>query len=151
MEKKIVMVLCILAIFMFACSSPEVTSRKLTPTGALAHPEPIKVHEAKNVQPIEKEDPENQQTAAEALQEVKETWDDQPTATVKSASSIYGTVETTKTGKDALAEKTRAAYSTGSGLAEDIDADKEFGSKYHSNSGKLTNLPDGYGEGHSFE
>lgn len=147
MEKKILVVMFILACFLFACSEPEVTSRKLTPTGALAHPEPIKVHEARNAEPVAQEPAQPEKTAAETLEEVKQTWVDEPAApSVKTASSIYGTVETTKTGKDALREKTRAAYSVGYGLTEDVDADDTFGSKYHSSSGKLTNVPEGYGE-----
>ncbi|MBW3018701.1 hypothetical protein KY329_00755 [Candidatus Woesearchaeota archaeon] len=147
MEKKILVVMFILACFLFACSGPEATSRKLTPTGALANPEPIKVHEAKDAPVVVNDEPE--QTAAEALTEAKQTVaESEP---VKAATSIYEGVESTKTGEDALKEKTRAAYSVGSDLSQDVDADSTFGSKYHSSSGNLINVPEGYGEDTNYD
>jgi len=63
----------------------------------------------------------------------------------------YPPVDTTATGEDALKARTKAAMSQGMGLEGDVDADKTFGSKYHSSSGKTINLPDEYDQEQSWD
>ncbi len=84
---------------------------------------------------------ETGKTAAEMLKELQEN----PTATTEGAKSgtFYPPITTTATGEDALKEKTRALMTQGT-YDPNVEADDEFGSRYHDNSGDLTNLPDKY-------
>lgn len=138
MKKSIVMVLLVLSLLM-ACSQSEVSSRRVVPTGAVAYDPVVSEPSRPVVQPVE------EKTAAEALQEVKATETlSQPVA--KQGATLYPPVVSSATGKDALLERTHAAFSKSSYVSS-VDADKDFGAKYHEADGDPTNLPEEYGEG----
>ena len=146
--KKSYVILLLLAL-LIACGQPEVSGRKMSsPTGAVAGVPDMDVQdeyvpEPEDVQPVE--NPVAEKTAKEALEEVKavETLN-QPVA--KQGATLYPPIVSSKTGKDALMERTHEAFSQ-SNYQSDIDADKTFGPKYHDDDGDPENLPDEYGSG----
>jgi hypothetical protein len=84
-------------------------------------------------------------SAAEALKDLQSTGTVPLTGGSKSG-TFYPPVTTDAVGKDALKEKTRALMSTGIEVPANIEADDQFGAKYHSSGGDSTNLPDGYSD-----
>jgi len=87
---------------------------------------------------------ETGKTAAETLKEFQ----DNPTTQVVSGSkegNFYPPITTDATGKDALKEKTRALFQQ---EIQDlnVDADDQFGARYHTSSGEVTNLPSEYSD-----
>lgn len=88
---------------------------------------------------------EAEQTAAEALEELKAMEGAAPAQGQTSATSgtFYPPVITDAQGKDALAAKTDALMRTGTPAPE--TGDKTTGPKYHGSSG-ATNLPEGYSD-----
>jgi hypothetical protein len=84
---------------------------------------------------------ETGKTAAEMLKELQES----PESTVEESKtgSFYPPVAVTGTEREALKEKTRALF-TQSSYDPNVEADDEFGARYHDSDGDLTNLPDNY-------
>lgn len=79
--------------------------------------------------------------AAEVLKELQTTG--AITDDTKKSGTFYPPIVTTATGKDALAEKTDALLKQG-GYVPKVEADKDFGARYHTSSGEPTNLPGNY-------
>jgi hypothetical protein len=75
------------------------------------------------------------------LKELQES----PESTVEESKtgSFYPPVAVTGTEREALKEKTRALF-TQSSYDPNVEADDEFGARYHDSDGDLTNLPDNY-------
>lgn len=135
MKKRIVMGLFLLALLVACSAKPEVSGRKVTsPTGAVVAEPPVEPEPEASVQ---------EKTAAEALAEEKSK---APATVAKQGSSLYPPIVSSKQGKDALQERTRAAFSKSS-FNESVDAEKDFGPKYFDDDGDAINLPDDYGEG----
>lgn len=82
-------------------------------------------------------------TAAEALSEIKNAGSVTPAATSEKVGTFYPPITTDATGKEALKAKTRALFSQET-YDPNVEADSEFGAKYHSADGDPTNLPNGY-------
>ncbi len=140
MDRKIMLALIFLTFFLVSCGKSEVTATQRTvdkvldtssdsPTGAA-------VQQVTTVRTTE-DTGETGTTAAEALKDLSQ--DDIDAGATAEGGSIYSGTTSTATGEDALKEKTRQAYSTGLGVGDGVEADDQFGPKYHNN------LPDGYG------
>jgi hypothetical protein len=84
---------------------------------------------------------ETGKTAAEMLKELQE----EPTITTDGAKSgtFYPPIAVTGTEREALKEKTRALF-TQSTYDPNVEADDEFGARYHDSDGDVTNLPENY-------
>lgn len=147
MTKKILVVLLILSVFLVGCSDPKVSSRKIT--GAVPMETQGPYDTPKEVEVVKESEPQpEEKSAAETLKEIKETT---PEDAVKpEGSTLYPPVETSAEGRDALKERTKAAFSK-STIAVDSDGDKSFGSKYYQRDGDPANLPPGYGEDHDYD
>ncbi len=85
---------------------------------------------------------ETGKTAAEMLQELQTTGTTPIDSGVKSG-TFYPPVTSGATGKEALAEKTDALMRQGT-APTGVQADQDFGPKYHDSDGDATNLPDNY-------
>ncbi len=81
-------------------------------------------------------------TAAEMLRKLKENPAAPTTDSLKSG-TFYPPITVTGTEREALKEKTRALF-TQSTYDPNVEADDEFGARYHDSDGDLTNLPDKY-------
>ena len=89
----------------------------------------------------EQETGETGKTAAEMLEELQNS----PTATADGPKSgtFYPPIAVTGTEREALKEKTRALF-TQSTYDPNVEADDEFGARYHDSDGDVTNLPENY-------
>jgi len=85
---------------------------------------------------------ETGKTAAQALKEMQQMESVTAESGPKSG-TFYPPVNTAATGKDALKEKTRALFTKPLDVPN-VQADDEFGAKYHESDGDLKNLPDKY-------
>ena len=143
MDKKVVLAILFLTFFLVSCGGGEVQATQRTVDKVLDTPTGAAVEQ---ITQVKTEDTgETGTTAAEALQELTQ---DDITATSSGGAeggSIYSGTTSDLTGEDALAEKTRQAYSTGIGVGDDVEADDQFGPKYHTSGGSSTNLPNDYG------
>ncbi|PIN75537.1 hypothetical protein COV18_03205 [Candidatus Woesearchaeota archaeon CG10_big_fil_rev_8_21_14_0_10_37_12] len=155
MNKKVVLLITLIAAFLLlaACESKTVGKKVAVPgiSGAVS---------TDDYKPVEDAEPEKTavgtgetgETAAEVLEEIQErgTVDIIDTTTVDSdkVGNFYPPVTSGATGKDALKERTRALLQRGLGVPG-VEAEKDFGAKYHSSSGSETNLPDKYGNDNS--
>ena len=146
MKKSIALVLCASLILLSACNSNSLEAKALknvrqvkssTPTGNLVAEVSTPVVQAAP------EAPSDDRSAAEVLQEFKNQ--EQISAVPSEGSSIYAGTTSSKTGVDALKERMKALYSQ-SATVGSVDADTEFGAKYHDSDGDPTNLPDGYSD-----
>ena len=88
---------------------------------------------------------ETGKSAAEVLKDLQDS-PTLPTADGAKSGTFYPPIQVTGTEREALKEKTRALF-TQSTSNLNVEADDEFGSRYHSSSGELTNLPDNYEDG----
>lgn len=140
MNKRVIAVvaICVLLLFLVACEKktvgkrvaiPETSSRGIT-TAAVSQPPPVSVETGK--------------TAAEMLKELQSN----PTAVTTDDSksgTFYPPVIVTGTEREALKQKTRALFMQPS-YDPNVQADDDFGAKYHDNDGDVTNLPGEYSD-----
>jgi len=137
MDKRVILAILVLTVFLVGCGNDEVTATKRTvdkvldstresPTGAAVQQiTEVKTEESTGT------------TAAEALKELQQS--DIDTSTGGTAvTTIYSGTTSDKSGKDALKEKTRQAFSVGSSTG-DVEADDQFGPRYQDD------LPGEYG------
>ncbi len=85
---------------------------------------------------------ETGKSAADVLKDLQDS-PTLPTTDGAKSGTFYPPVAVTGTEREALKEKTRALF-TQSSYDPNIEADDEFGSRYHDSSGDLTNLPENY-------
>lgn len=144
---KRVMLLLLFSLALLSACGGETVSRKSAlngggPTGAVVG---VDSYEPKSPSaPVPTG--ETGKSAADALKEIKQT------GTVEQETSgddgtFYGNIETDKTGKDALKEKTRALMSKSAPVEGITDVVRDLGgAKYHDDDGSATNLPDEYSD-----
>ncbi|GEM_PF-2117344 len=141
MKKGLIALVMISLLILVACESkttgkrvaiPETTRTNSITGGAAANiptPAPTQMETGK--------------TAAEVLKELQTTGT--ITETNQKSGTFYPPIVTTATGKEALAEKTDALLRQ-PGFVPKVDADTDFGARYHTSSGQPTNLPEGYSD-----
>ncbi|RJQ22485.1 hypothetical protein C4580_00335 [Candidatus Woesearchaeota archaeon] len=84
-------------------------------------------------------------TAAEALAEFKTTETVTSAGDGPKSGTFYPPITTDATGKEALKAKTRALFSQ-EVYDPNVEAQDDFGPRYHDQDGDATNLPDGYSD-----
>lgn len=144
--KKVVFALALLALLIVACG-PKTTGKRVSVpepsgvTGAVTAPS-----QQTQQTPVSAE--VESKSAAEVLEDLKSqgTTAVVPTDSGAKSGTFYPPVKVTGTGKDALAEKTRAYMSQSGPAPENVDAQGQFGAKYHDADGDSTNLPGEYGQ-----
>jgi len=149
--KKEIVCISLLLLLLVACGGPKVSGKKVasTPTGAVVGVPDEPTPQASPTHEVEQA--ESSKTAAEALEEVKKSPQAvEASSASKAGSSWYPPVVTSSTGKDALHERTKAAFSRSS-FNTSVDADRQSGARYYDSSGDADNLPEGYGEDQSYE
>lgn len=139
MQKRVLLAILIGLLLLASCGNktsgkrvaiPEVSGSNSPITGAVAG--------------VESADSAPTKTAAEALQEIKETGTTAaPVSSGEKTGTFYPPITTDATGKEALKAKTRALFQKET-YDPNVEADSTFGAKYHSTDGDPTNLPDGY-------
>lgn len=141
--RNFVIAVVLMGLLMLAACGNKTTGKRV------AVPEPSGVTGAVT-SPAAQSSAEVSKSAAEVLSEIKA----QETGTVSVAAApgaksgtFYPPVKVTGTGKDALKEKTKALMSGGSTPPENVDAQGQFGAKYHDADGDSKNLPGEYGQG----
>lgn len=88
---------------------------------------------------------ETGKTAAEALRELQSMEGIQAISEPgQKSGTFYPPITTEATGKEALAAKTDALMRQSAPFTLNVEADKDFGSKYHDGDGDLKNLPGEY-------
>ena len=142
MNKRVIAVvmICVLLLFLVACEKktvgkrvaiPETSSRGVT-GAAVAQP------------PQQTASVETGKTAAEMLKELQSN----PTAVTEAgpkSGTFYPPIIVTGTEREALKQKTRALFTQPS-YDPNVQADDDFGAKYHDNDGDVTNLPGEYSD-----
>jgi len=136
---KRVMLLLIGLLVLTACGSETTGKRVAAPTPTAAVVAEVETDVA---EPPEAPEPAEKQTAAQALDQLKQ--DPLQTADPKKEGTFYPPVATEASGKDALKEKTKALMSSGQKV-EGVEADRTTGSKYYDDDGP-TNLPGDYND-----
>lgn len=142
MEKRMIVAVICLLLVLVACESKTTGKRVAIPekagggitgnvVGDTTEPKP-----ASTVETVK--------TAAEVLKELQSTGSITATSGAKSG-TFYPPVITDATGKDALKAKTRALMTSGT-YDPNVQADDEFGARYHDKDGDLTNLPGNYSD-----
>lgn len=134
MKKTGVILVILMLMFLAGCGGKADTKPYTPPvTGNVVEETETAPSEPVEQEPSEPEGP----TAAEALKDLTQDDIDVETSSAKSASSLYGGITVEGEGKDAFKAKTKALYRQSSPVGEDIDADREFGSRFD-------NLPSEY-------
>ena len=133
-----VVTICIL-VFLVACESKTVGKRVAipetsSPKAASSGPTAAAV--------VQSPTGETGKSAAEVLKELQSS-PSAPVASGEKSGTFYPPITTDATGKDALKEKTRALFMQNVSVPN-VQADDEFGARYHDNDGDVTNLPDKY-------
>lgn len=141
MSKRVAVAILCLLLFLAACES-KTTGRRVAlpersptglassgPTGAVA---------------INTDTGETGKTAAEMLKELQTNPTVIPTSGEKSG-TFYPPIVVTGTEREALKQKTRALF-TQATYDPNVDADDDFGARYHDSDGDPNNLPDKYSD-----
>ncbi|VVB81779.1 Uncharacterised protein [uncultured archaeon] len=141
MKKELIIAVMILMLLV-ACGSkttgkrvaiPDTAPKLSGPTGAVA-----------GVPTTAPATVETGKTAAEMLKEIQTTGTEAIPATGPKTGNLYPQINTTATGKDALAERTTAMMRQ-AGFVPTVDkVIRDTGAKYHSSSGDVINLPGNY-------
>ncbi len=134
---KGVMLAVIVLVLLVACGESKVTGRRVaipdssTPTAAVV------------AKPVA-QDAETGKTAAEMLRELQSGQTITASSGEKSG-NFYPPITVTGTEREALRQKTRALFSQPV-YDPIVQADDDFGARYHDNDGDPTNLPSGYSD-----
>jgi len=141
MKKIFVITAICLLILLAACGSKTTGKRVAIPETSSSAPA-ITAAAVADTTPAKEAAPAK--SAAETLKELQSS----PVALSNSSKSgtFYPPVATSATGKDALAEKTRALMANAT-YDPNVKADDQFGARYHNSNGELRNLPSGYSGG----
>lgn len=137
MSKRVVLAVIVL-ILLVACGDSKVTGRRVaipdssTPTAAVI---------AQQSAPAT----ETGKTAAEMLKELQSGQTTTVAPTGSKTGNFYPPITVTGTEREALRQKTRALFSQPV-YDPNVDADDDFGAKYHDGDGDPTNLPSGYSD-----
>jgi major membrane immunogen (membrane-anchored lipoprotein) len=139
MKRVIAVVTICILLLLVACESKTTGKRVAIPeTSGPKVPSGAATIEA----PEPEQTTETGKSAAEMLKELQSS----PTATVDDGTksgTFYPPVTVTGTEREALKEKTRALF-TQSTYDPNVEADDDFGARYHDGDGDLKNLPDDY-------
>ncbi len=134
MNKGVIAVVLCLLVLLTACGSKTTGRRVALPEGS-----GLITGAA-----IIEDEPETSKTAAEVLRDLQES----PTSTqIEGAKSgtFYPPVVVTGSEREALKQKTRALF-TQPTYDPNVEAEGDFGAKYHESDGDPTNLPEDYSD-----
>ncbi len=146
MRKVILAVLMIsVLLLLVACESKTTGKRVAIPERQSQVRAPAGISGAAVVAPQAPSSGETGKSAAEVLKDLQDS-PTLPTADGAKSGTFYPPIQVTGTEREALKEKTRALF-TQSTTNLNVEADDEFGARYHSSGGELTNLPDNYEDG----
>lgn len=136
MKRAITITVILLLVFLVACESKTTGKR-------VAIPETSAPRISGEVTAPVDTTGETGKSAAEALKELQSN--PVPVSTGAKSGTFYPPVITDATGEDALKAKTRALMTQGT-YNPDVQADSEFGAKYHNSDGDVINLPENYAD-----
>ncbi len=131
----------ILLLVLVACESKTTGRRVALPdVGSEAAPEPQA--ESGGITAAAVADTTTGQTAAEALKDLQSS-DSPVTSSGAKSGNFYPPASSDATYEEALKERTRALFQQNT-YDPNVEADDEFGARYHDSDGDLKNLPDEY-------
>lgn len=141
--KRVLIILAITTLMMLSACETKTTGKRVAIPDKIESSNSITGNTIVDT-PVD-ETGETGKTAAEALKELQQMEEITTTASGTKSGTFYPPVTTDATGEAALKERTRALFSKPV-YDPNVEADDEFGAKYHDDDGDVKNLPDEYSD-----